>query len=141
MRHMKLFGIAALAALTTFALGYLWGARGRWAALEQLATAQRQLNLSEARRHALTGQVLLGKLNFGEAAGQFDAARAAAETARAYFDGAGLVAPAQEAAAAVQSLEIARGLAAKVDQAAVGKAGEAVAALDRASAAVPPPPQ
>jgi hypothetical protein len=140
MRQLKLVGIAALVALTALAIGYLWGARGRWAAQEQLEAARRQLTLSEARRHALTGQVLLARLNFGDAAGHFESARAAAESARAHFERAGLTAPAQDAAAAVQSLEVARGLAAKVDQAAAGKASEAVAALDRASAALPPPP-
>jgi hypothetical protein len=37
MPQVKTAGIALLVALTVLGAGYLWGARGRWAAEERLA--------------------------------------------------------------------------------------------------------
>ena len=55
MRHVKLAGIGVLVAATILALGFLWGARGRWAAEERLALVEQQLLLSDARRETYAG--------------------------------------------------------------------------------------
>jgi hypothetical protein len=78
MKQLKLAGIGLLVALTVLAAGYLWGARGRWAAEERLGTMERQWRLADARREALAGSVEIYKLNFGAAVGHFETARATA---------------------------------------------------------------
>jgi hypothetical protein len=81
MKQLKLAGIGLLVALAVLAVGYLWGARGRWAAEERLGAMERQWRLADARREALAGSVEIYKLNFGAAAGHFEAARATADVA------------------------------------------------------------
>jgi hypothetical protein len=135
MQHAKTAGIAFLVALTVLGAGYLWGARGRWAAEERLAAVERAAALSETRRLTLSGQMALTRLNFGEAAGLFESARAAAATAAASFDRGGLANVAGEATKAAAALDEARALAGKLDQASAGKASDALALLDRAASA------
>ena len=88
--QIKTIGIDALVALTVLGAGYLWGARGRWAAEERLAFVERQAALNDARRLVLSGQVSLTRLNFGEAAGLFESARAGTESAAVQMETAGL---------------------------------------------------
>ena len=83
MQQAKTAGLAFLVALTVLGAGYLWGARGRWAAQDRLAVVERQAALSETRRLTLAGQMALTRLNFGEAAGLFESARAGADARRA----------------------------------------------------------
>ena len=59
MRQLKLAGIGVLVAATVLALGFLWGARGRWAAQERLALVEQQLLLSDARRATYAGSLEL----------------------------------------------------------------------------------
>ena len=133
-QQMKTVGIAMLVALTTLGAGYLWGARGRWAAEERLVAVERQASLSEARRLVLAGQLSLTRLNFGEAAGFFESARTATEAVIPLAEQAGqsTAVPALQAAGA--ALGEARGLAAKLDQAAFGRSGDALAQLDKVAA-------
>ena len=137
MQRAKTAGLVLLIALTVLCAGYLWGARGRWAAQERLAVVQRQAWLSETRRLALAGQMALTRLNFGEAAGLFESARAGADATARALEQDGLRELAGEAATAAQALTEARGLAAKLDQGSAGKAGDALAMLDRAAVALP----
>ena len=140
MQHAKTAGIALLVALTVLGAGYLWGARGRWAAEERLAAVERTAALSETRRLVLSGQIALTRLNFGEAAGLFESARAASdEVARSLIQG-GFEQLGAEASKAAQGLTEARGLAAKLDQAAAGRAGDALALLDRVASGIAGPP-
>ena len=81
MQQAKMAGLACLIAVTVLGAGYLWGARGRWAAEDRLAAVERQASLSETRRLTLAGQMALTRLNFGEAAGLFESARAGADAA------------------------------------------------------------
>jgi hypothetical protein len=134
MKQLKLAGIGLLVALTVLAMGYLWGARGRWAAEERLATMERQWRLADARREALSGSVDIYKLNFGAAAGHFETARATAALVAAGLDTAGLSGQGGNARSAATHLDEARALASKLDQAAGQKAAAAVAELDRAAA-------
>ncbi|HEX7086650.1 MAG TPA: hypothetical protein VF198_09820 [Vicinamibacterales bacterium] len=133
-RHVRFALIAVLVAVTLVAAGFLWGASGRWAAEERLAAAERRAALTEARRLALAGQVALGRLNFGEAAGLFDSARVAAGTSADELERGGYPELAAAVRGASQELGEARSLAAALDQGATGRAATAIAALDRAAA-------
>jgi hypothetical protein len=135
MTQLKRVGMAAGIALLILAAGYVWGAWGRRAAERQLARSAALLALSDARRNALAGSVDLYKLNFGAAATHFETARAAADRAKVLLADAGSTADPADVAAAVTSLDEARALAAKLDQAAGQKAAAAVALLDKSAAA------
>jgi hypothetical protein len=133
-QQLKTIGIGVLVALTTLGAGYLWGARGRWAAEERLAVVERQAALNDARRLVLSGQVALTRLNFGEAAGLFESARAGTESAAAQMETAGLAVAVGDLRTAGAALADARALAAKLDQSAFAKAGDALALLDKTAA-------
>jgi len=137
MQQAKTAGLVLLVALTVLGAGYLWGARGRWAAQERLALVERRASLSETRRLALAGQLALTRLNFGEAAGLFESARAGADSVARGLEHDGLPELAAEATKAAHALTEARGLAAKLDQASAGRVSDAVAILDRAAASLP----
>ena len=133
MKQLKLAGIGLLVALTVLAVGYLWGARGRWAAEERLGVMERQWRLADARREALAGSVEIYKLNFGAAAGHFEAARATTASVAAALDAAGHSGHGGNARSAAAHLDEARALASKLDQAAGQKAAAAVGELDQAA--------
>ena len=133
-QQIKTIGIAALVALTVLGAGYLWGARGRWAAEERLAFVERQAALNDARRLVLSGQVSLTRLNFGEAAGLFESARAGTESAAVQMETAGLAVAVGDLRTAAAALGEARALAAKLDQSAFAKAGDALTLLDKTAA-------
>ena len=125
MQQAKMAGLACLIAVTVLGAGYLWGARGRWAAQDRLAAVERQAALSETRRLTLAGQM-----------GLFESARAGADAAAKGLEHEGLQELAGQTATAAQALTEARGLAAKLDQGSAGKAGDALALLDRTAAAL-----
>jgi hypothetical protein len=133
MRQLKLAGIGVLVAATVVALGFLWGARGRWAAEERLAVLEQQLLLSDARRETYAGSLELQKLNFGAAAGHFEAARVASDQARSRAEAAGETAKAERAGTAAGLLKEARSLCSRLDQAAGERAQRAARALEQAA--------
>ena len=133
MRHLKLVGICVLVTATVLALGFLWGSRGRWAAEERLGMVERQLLLSDARRETYAGSLELQKLNFGAAAGHFEAARAASDQVRLRFEAAGDPANSERAATAAGLLNEARSLSSRLDQGAAERAQRAARALEEAA--------
>jgi hypothetical protein len=135
MRQMKLAGIGALVAATILALGFLWGAGGRWAAEERLALVEQQLLLSDARRETYAGSLELQKLNFGAAAARFEAARAAADQVRLRAEASGATTKAEQAGTAAGLLAEARSLCSRVDQGAGERAQRAARALEQAAQA------
>jgi hypothetical protein len=137
MRQLKLVGIGGLVACTVLGVGYLWGSHGRWAAEERLSAVERRLLLSEARQEAYAGSLDLQKLNFGAAAGHFEAGRAAAEKARLSLDATGLHTQAEDAHAGATLLDEARAMSSRLDQAAASRAAQAAQALERAARAQP----
>ena len=137
MRALKLAGIGALVAATVLALGFLWGARGRWAAEERLALVEQRLLLSDARRETYAGSLELQKLNFGAAAGHFEAARAAADQVRLQSEALGDSAKAEQAATAAGLLNEARALCSRLDQAAAERAQRAARTLEQAAQTAP----
>ena len=135
MTQLKRVGTYAGAALVVLLAGYVWGWVGRRSAERELTRAQARLELSDARRLALAGSVDLYKLNFGAAAAHFENARATAARATTALPDAGSTADPADLTAAVAALDVARALAAKLDQAAGQKAAAAVGLLDKAAAA------
>jgi hypothetical protein len=135
MTRLKQWGVMAGVALAVLAAGYVWGAWGRRAAERELARSNAVVALGEARRHALSGSLDLYKLNFGAAATHFETARATTDRARGLLTDAGSTADPADLAAAITSLDEARALAAKLDQAAGQKAASAIALLDKAASA------
>ena len=133
MRDLKLAGICVLVTATVLALGFLWGSRGRWAAEERLGMVERQLLLSDARRETYAGSLELQKLNFGAAAGHFEAARAASDQVRLRFEAAGDPANSERAATAAGLLNEARSLSSRLDQGAAERAQRAARALEEAA--------
>ena len=135
MTRLKQWGVMAGVALAVLAAGYVWGAWGRRAAERELARSNAVVALGEARRHALSGSLDLYKLNFGAAATHFETARATTDRARGLLTDAGSTADPADLAAAITSLDEARALAAKLDQAAGQKAAAAITLLDKAASA------
>jgi hypothetical protein len=135
MTQLKQTGVLAIAAVVVLAGGYVWGAWGRRTTEHHLARTTAQLALSDARRNALAGSLDLYKLNFGAAATHFETARATADRAKVLLADAGSTADPAELSAAVTTLDGARALAAKLDQAAGQKSASAVALLDKAASA------
>jgi hypothetical protein len=135
MTRLKQWGVMAGVALAVLAAGYVWGAWGRRAAERELARSKALVALGEARRNALSGSLDLYKLNFGAAATHFETARATTDRARGMLADAGSTADPADLAAAITSLDEARALAAKLDQAAGQKAASANALLDKAASA------
>jgi hypothetical protein len=84
--------------------------------------------------------VALSRLNFGEAAGLFESARAGTETAATQMETAGLAVAVGDLRTASAALGEARALAAKLDQSAFAKAGDALALLDKTAAEHRVPP-
>jgi hypothetical protein len=133
MRQLKLAGIGVLVATTVLALGFLWGARGRWTAEERVTLLEQQLLLSDARRETYAGSLELQKLNFGAAAGHFERARVASDQARLRSEAAGETAKAEQAGMAAGLLNEARSLCSRLDQAAGERAQRAGRALEQAA--------
>jgi len=75
MRNLKIAGMAALGLALALAIGWLWGAAGRWPAERRLAETALRLRLTDARSRVLGGRVDLYSLNFGAASQNFEAAR------------------------------------------------------------------
>ena len=75
MRSLKIAGLVALALVLAVAMGWLWGAAGRWPAERRVAELELRLRMTDARSRVLGGRVDLYSLNFGAAAQNFDAAR------------------------------------------------------------------
>ena len=75
MRSLKIAGLIALGLALALAVGWLWGAAGRWPAERRVAEAELRLRLTDARSRVLGGRVDLYSLNFGSAAQNFEAAR------------------------------------------------------------------
>ncbi len=75
MRSLKIAGLLALGLALALAIGWLWGAAGRWPAERRLAETELRLRLTDARSRVLGGRVDLYSLNFGSAAQNFEAAR------------------------------------------------------------------
>ena len=133
MAKLKIGLWAALVLLVTLGAGWLWGARGRWAAETQARDTALRLSLAEARAALSGARVDLFELNFGQASRDLEHAKKALNACAGRFDQAGP----PEAAAAVRDALAKAGegqqLAGSVDQGANARVAEALKALDRAT--------
>jgi hypothetical protein len=133
MSRLKLGGLAAAAFLVTLALGYVWGASGKFAITDALDDAQQQLDLAEARGHLLDARVSLYNVNFGDAARSFESAKAPLRRAQTRYQQTGDNAAAGHLATALERVEEGQRLAGTLDPAANGKAADALAAIRNAA--------
>jgi hypothetical protein len=133
MSRNRMILIGAGAVVLIFAIGYIWGASGRFTAENALGDVRLQLDLAEARGHLLDGRVALYNVNFGEASRQFEDAKAPLRHARDRFQQTGRNAAAGHLTTALGQIDEAQKLAAKLDQSANSKAAEALEAIRAAT--------
>jgi hypothetical protein len=129
MSRLKLASLGVAVSLVALALGYVWGASGRFTVANALEETRQQLDLAEARGHVLDGRVSIFSANFGDAARSFDAALAPIERAQTRYRDTGDTAGAGHLATAVSELKEAQRLAGALDQGANAKAAAAMQAL------------
>jgi hypothetical protein len=126
--------IAAGAAIVLLGLGYVWGASGRFTVESALNETRQQLDLAEARGYILDARVSLYDMNFGEASGRMEEAKAPLRRIRQRYVDMGRTDSVRNISAAIEHLTEAQRLAGKLDPAANTKAGEALEAIRVATA-------
>lgn len=131
MTRLKLAGVAAVVLLAVLAIGYFWGASGRWTLAAELSELRRDDAAAVARQHLLMARVELFTLNFGAAARHLESARGQLERAAGLYDDAGQSDAAGLLRQAAEQASKARELAARLDQSANSVAAEALQVLDR----------
>jgi hypothetical protein len=129
MSRNRLVLSAIVAAIIAFGFGYVLGASGRFSIQNALDQVKLQLDLSEARGTILEARVSLYNVNFGDAAKQFDQAKAPLQRARERYQQVGNNAAAGSIAAALAHVEEGQRLAGKLDQGANAKANDALEAI------------
>lgn len=115
--------------LVTLGVGYAWGASGRVTLSQSLDEARQRLDIAEARGHLLDARVSLYNVNFGDASKHFEEAKAPLRRAQDRYQGMRNSAAASSVAAAIEHATEAQRLAAKLDQTANAKAGDALEAI------------
>jgi hypothetical protein len=133
MSRGKLVLSAIVALVVALGLGYAWGASGRFSIQNALDDARQQLDLAQARGALLEARVSLYNVNFGDAAGRFDEAKAPLRRVRERYQQVGKNAAAGSVTAALEHIEEGQRLAGKLDQAANNKASDALEAIKVAS--------
>jgi hypothetical protein len=133
MNAMKLAGIGLVALIVAVGLGFAWGASGRSAAQDALAGLHQQLDVAQARGAILDARVSLYNVNFGEAQRQLEEAKTPLARARDRATAEGKKEAADGFSTALTKIQEAQGLAAKLDQSANSRAGEALKAIDVAT--------
>ena len=120
---------ALVALIVTLGLGYAWGSSGRFSMSNALEESRQQLDLAEARGHLLDARVSLYNVNFGDASRHFEEAKAPLRRAQDRYQNMGKNAAANSIAAALENAAEGQRLAAKLDQTANAKAGDALEAI------------
>jgi hypothetical protein len=126
--------IAIGAAIVLLGLGYVWGASGRFTLESALTETRQQLDIAEARGYILDARVSLYNMNFGEAGGRMEDAKAPLRRIRQRYVDMGRTDSVRSISAAIEHLTEAQRLAGKLDPAANSKAGEALEAIRVATA-------
>jgi hypothetical protein len=120
---------AVVALIVCLGLAYTWGASGRFALQRTLDQTRQQLDLAEARGLILDARVSLYNLNFGEASGSLEEAKAILRRTRERYQAAGRPDAALSIESAIRHVEEAQRLSGKLDQGANSRAGEALEAI------------
>ena len=130
---MKLAGIGLGVLIVAVGLGFAWGASGRGTAEDAVDGLRQQLDIAEARGSILDARVSLYNVNFGEAQRQLEEAKEPLTRARGRASEDGKKDQADALTAALGHVTEAQRLAAKLDQSANSRAGEALKALQAIS--------
>lgn len=137
MAKLKVVLWGVVAALVVLAVGWLWGASGRWDAEASNRDAQLRLRIADARGALALARVDLFELNYGQASRHLQLARDALADASSRFDAAGQKAAGDGVRQALARTGEAQQLAASVNTAANERAAEALKALDHATGLPP----
>jgi hypothetical protein len=129
MTRLKLAISALVALIVTLGLGYAWGSSGRLTLSAALEDSRQQLDLAEARGQLLDARVSLYNVNFGDASRHFEDAKAPLRRAQDRYQTMGRSDAANSIAAAMEHAAEGQRLAAKLDQTANAKAGDALEAI------------
>jgi hypothetical protein len=135
-RLLKIVGGIALALVLAVAVGWLWGAQGRWEAERRLTRLQLDHEYAEARAGLRAAQVELYRLNFGEAASSLEAAKQSIQRALTAAERDDQAETANALRTALAAADEARRLAAAVNQSAQGSAERALTEVQRARSLV-----
>jgi hypothetical protein len=128
----KTLGVLTLIALALIGIGWVMGASGRSAEVQERRAVEQRAVFAEARAHLLEGRVHLFQLNFGAASQQFDRARAAIEQWQTTLRETGDADRAGRLEIALAATREAQRLAVSVDARAQNAADEALRALEAA---------
>jgi hypothetical protein len=128
----RTFGIITLLAIALFGIGWIVGASGRSAAVEERRGFEQRASFAEARAHVLEGRVNLFQVNFGAASQQFDRGRAVIESLQTHLREQGDADRAGKLEVALARVRDAQRLAIAVDASAQNAAEEALRAIDAA---------
>jgi hypothetical protein len=131
------FGMALVAILVMIVVAWAYGRSGTAPLREEVAAARLRLMLVEARAQVLDAQISLYTTNFGSAAQHLQYAKPPLDAAAAQLTRQGKADLAQKAGAALQQVETARDLAAKLNLDANSRAGEASKLLGEVLQALP----
>ncbi|HEX2453574.1 MAG TPA: hypothetical protein VHI99_07720 [Vicinamibacterales bacterium] len=115
-----------VALIVAFGIGYGWGSSGRSPIEDALSQSRLQLDLAEARGHLLDARVSLFNVNFGDASKHFEEAKTPLGSVRDRLQKDGDRDAAAKIGTALDQIAEAQKLAAKLDQTANAKAGEAL---------------
>jgi hypothetical protein len=126
----KNLGMLTLIALALIGIGWVLGASGRSAAVQERRAVEQRAAFAEARAHLFEGRVHLFQLNYGAASQQFDRARATIEQLQTMLREAGDAERAGRLEIALAATREAQRLAVSVDASAQNAADEATRALD-----------
>jgi|SRR4051812_16941724 hypothetical protein len=130
MRGLKLAGTALVVLIVAVGLGFAWGAAGRSTAQNALDDLRQQLDVAEARGAILDARVSLYNVNFGDAQRQLEDAKTPLTKARDRAKADGKTQAADALTTALGHVQEAQRLAAKLDQGANSRAGEALKAIE-----------
>ena len=119
--------------VVAFGVGFGWAASGRSAAERARDDAKQELDLAAARGYILEARVSLYNVNFGDAQRQLDDAKAPLTRARDRAQADKKKEIADSLSMALTDVQDAQRLAARLDQGANGKAGEALKAMQTAT--------
>jgi hypothetical protein len=129
MTSARLALTAVVALIVTLGIGYAWGGSGRGVLTQVLDDTKQQLDLAEARSALLDARVSLYNVNFGDASRHFEEAKPPLRRAQDRYQSAGKSEAAVSIAAALEHAAEGQRLSGKLDQAANGKAGDALEAI------------